>query len=150
MNRAKMIGLLFCAVFVLTGCQEDGTVTEDPHPNMSHLENKAFATPVNPVVSASEKYTMVIETGFHDDVFDNHFVVYSSDENNHIIFTSERNYRTRDRLYFTWDEADNIWVYSGDIGTVLWQYDGVKWIECTPSSDDLEGLPDILLEAINH
>ncbi len=32
-------------------------------------------------------------------------------------------FRARDTTYFLWDDADRVWVYSGDIGTFYWEQD---------------------------
>jgi hypothetical protein len=45
-----------------------------------------------------------------------------------------------------WDDADNIWVYSGDLGTDFWLHENGKWIE-QPTPPD--GIPNILKEALN-
>ena len=130
----------------MVSCQNNAANKKDPHPNMSHKENINFATPDNPVESPSGEFKMIIEAGYNDNVYDNHFIIYQSNENDEPLFISDKNYRTRDRLYFLRDESDNIWVYSGDIGTTLWLKDDNTWIEQYPAPDDK---PIILQEELN-
>lgn len=96
----KKILLLF-SIFILFGFAscDNGVIdtkqnNADPHPNMSHLENQRFATPENPVASPSGEYIMVIEPGFHDNVYDNKFVIYKLDDQDNPLFHSDVQYRT--------------------------------------------------------
>jgi len=144
----KIIGIVYgiLIIIILVACQSEVTTyNNDPHPNMSHQENSLFATPDNPVESPSGDFLMVIEAGYNDNVYDNHFVIYKSDKEEQPKFISSKKYRTRDRLYFLWDEADNIWVYSGDSGTALWLKDNDTWSEQNSAPDYK---PVILQEAL--
>jgi len=144
----KIIGIVsgILIAVILAACLSGvPTYNSDPHPNMSHQENSQFATPDNPVESPSGNFLMVIEAGYNDNAYDNHFVIYKSDDEEQPIFISSKKYRTRDRLYFLWDEADNIWVYSGDSGTALWLKDNDTWSEQNSAPDYK---PVILQEAL--
>ena len=148
MMRIKLIIVIaICLIAIMfAGCNDSTAEQKDRHPNVSHLENEKFATPVNPVISPSGKYLMVITEGFDDNVYDNTFAVFLKDNTGELIFTAENSYRTRDRLYFLWDDSDNIWVYSGDIGTTFWQYENDTWKK---QAERPEELPEILNEALN-
>lgn len=113
---------------LLCACSHNQVPEADPHPNMTHLENRQFATPDNPVVAPSGNYVLVIDAGFNDAVYDNGFSAYDSADPDTPIFTANTRYRTRDRLYFTWDENDNIWVYSGDTGLSFWEKQDGLWV----------------------
>ena len=125
------LALLLCSTMLAacaTNARDDG-IKPDPHPNVSHLENALYATPENPVISPSRRYVLVIEPGFADSVYDNHFLVYTADDNA-LVYESDARYRTRDKLRFWWGEADSIWVYSGDTGTATWDRndDAGTWV----------------------
>ena len=145
MKKIILIALIAVIITGFYACSVNSKISQDPHQNMSHLEIDLFATPENPAMSPSGEYTMTIENGFDDDVYNNRFVIYSSNDNTVPIFKCEKAYRTRDRLYFLWDEKDNIWVYSGDIGTTLWSKDNNSWTELYPAQDDK---PDALIRCL--
>ena len=149
MKTGYLIVVVAIMLFAISmaGCRENAGTGRDPHPNRSHEENGAFATPENPVVSPSGDFVMAIEAGFNDNVYDNHFVVYLADIDDDPLFVSDKNYRTRDRLYFVWDEHDNIWVYSGDIGTTVCLKESDIWTEQYPAQGDG---PMILQEALSE
>ena len=144
----KICPFVFMAVIMVCfcACSANPKTNQDPHPNISHQENDLFATPDNAVLSPSGNYILTIENDFEEDVYTNRFVIYTSDDDTSPVFECEKAYRTRDRLYFLWDELDNIWVYSGDIGTTLWSKDNDVWTDQYPAPDDK---PAILQEALN-
>mgnify|MGYP001060463193 CR=1 FL=1 len=146
MHRIRIAICLLAVALWLTACQGKDVTGQDPHPNRSHEENSLFATPENPVDSPSGVYTMTVVPGFHDNVFDNHFVIARSDDPERPVFESTERYRTRDRLYFLWDESDNVWVYSGDTGAMVWLREGDSWVEGAPES---ETMPDDLRAALD-
>ena len=135
-------GALLLAV-TMVACQTRAESGEDPHPNMSHGENPSFATPDNPVSSPSGEFVMEIEPGFEGEVYINRFHVLT--EAGETVFVATRAYRTRDRLYFCWDDSDNIWVYSGDVGTSVWVKDELVWTEEAPGT---RAMPPALREAL--
>jgi hypothetical protein len=146
MKKAYSIYFLIILITISAACSANNSTSQDPHPNMSHEENVLFATPDNPVSSPSGNYVLTVESGFNDNVYNNHFVVYEAGDNAPLVFASDKEYRTRDRLYFLWDENDNIWVYSGDIGITLWQKEDNIWVEQYPAKSDM---PLILQEALD-
>ena len=101
---------------------------KDPHPNMSHKENINFATPENPVTSPSGDYVLIIKEEFDNNVYNNFFYIYRVNDINQSIYVCSKKYRTRDRLYFLWDEKDNVWVEnyspSNDLPIIL--QEGIK------------------------
>lgn len=122
-----MLAVMALCLLAACACPAKTGTDGDPHPNRSHLLDDGFATPENPVISPSGSYKMVIEPSTADEVYFNHFVIYSAQEDGQTVFTGDSRYRTRDRLLFLWDEGDNIWVYSGDTGIAYWQKDGDAW-----------------------
>ena len=49
--------------------------------------------------------------------------------NPQVIYCSTDTYRINDKLYFVWDDTEDIvWVYSADMGTFYWSQDSDnKW-----------------------
>lgn len=99
----------------------------DPHPNLSHLKNEKFATPDNPVISPSGKYKMVIESGYNGVVYYNNFVIHKTEDDT-LLYSSPAQFRTRDRLMFAWDELDNVWIYTADMGICWWEKENDIWV----------------------
>lgn len=145
MKKRYMIFAAFVFAVLFAGCSGTISNNDDPHPNQTHKENPAFATPENSVVSPSSKFILTIHGDYSD--YYNQIIVYENGDSSHPVFTADRNYRTRDRLYFCWDTDGNIWVYSGDAGTTLWRLDSESevWIEEYPRDATM---PAILESAI--
>ena len=135
--KNNSIILFFITIMALISCYADTEKKKNPHPNMSHKENIIFATPENPVTSPSGNYVLIIKEGFDDNVYNNCFYIYRVNDMNQSIYVCLKKYRTRDRLYFLWDEKDNVWVYSGDIGITLWLKKGNEWVENHSPRNDL-------------
>lgn len=126
--------LVFLSHFLFFSCNINTVPSQskdDPHPNMSHLIDDKFATPDNPVISPSKNYIMNIVNYYNGTVYINKFIIYQIEDNSNPIFTCEAEYRTRDRLFFTWDDYDNIWVYSGDIGITFWTKQKNEWLDAS-------------------
>ena len=145
-KEITLFALIVVILAISCACSTGTEPSTDPHPNITHQENNLFATPDNSVISPSGDYVLKIENGFDDSVYTNRFLIYASVDDASLVFKSVKNYRTRDRLYFLWDEKDNVWVYSGDIGATLWSKDNSIWVEQYPAPDDK---PIALLEALN-
>ncbi len=116
--------------------------------NQSHLFDDRLATPENAVKSLSGRYTLIVEALYQNDMHFNRFSVL--DNNHQIIFTCDEKYRTRDRLYFTWGDDDDIWVYSGDIGCVYWKrVSDTQWIPVYQYSQYSVTIPDAIAENLH-
>lgn len=78
------------------------------------------ATPSSPAVSPSGEFLLkVLETqvGSLDHM---HFVV--CDRTGEVVYSSNRFFDVRHQLFFLWgDDKDQVWVYSGDLGTFFWE-----------------------------
>lgn len=82
-----------------------------------------FATSRHPLLSPSGRYQIQVTTGFDGVV---HFARFEiaraakAGRSPEVVFICPESYRTRDALYFLWDESDRVWVYSGDLGVFYW------------------------------
>ena len=85
-----------------------------------------LATPTSSPRSPSGAYQLTVKKG-HDDAnfwsFEIRRVATSDPE-----FASSDRFYTRHTTYILWGESDEVWVYSGDVGTFIWrrQPDG-RW-----------------------
>lgn len=87
------------------------------------LTSEYLATIKNPVKSPSGKYLLIIIEGNDGIVNYNQFQIAkinNEEMKSEVIFNSLDKFRTRDTVYFLWDNEDRVWVYSGDIGTFYW------------------------------
>lgn len=91
------------------------------------------ASPGNPVLSPSEKYSLIVTDGNDGTVEYNKFSIASvsgSSTTETVVFSSGDKFRTRDALFFLWGNNDSVWVYSGDTGTFYWEKGGEKeWVK---------------------
>jgi hypothetical protein len=76
-----------------------------------------------PKRSPSGSFALIVQPGYDGNV---HFQAFQILENpgtpnQKIAFFAKDRFRTRDALYFGWDDSDNVWVYSGDLGTFFWR-----------------------------
>lgn len=88
------------------------------------IEKKEVATIKNPVISPSGKYQIKVIEETIEGVKHNKFSIFKISDGKIeplAIFTSNDAYRTRDTLYFVWDDKDRVWAYSGDAGTFFWE-----------------------------
>jgi hypothetical protein len=60
-----------------------------------------------------------------------------------ILAPSER-WSLRHRLYFLWGEGDRVWVYSGDVGTSIWEWSDGMWRSIDYVSQRGRGPPEFL------
>ena len=80
----------------------------------------------DPIISPSGKYMLEILNGYNGIVHYKRFNISSLENktNPQVIYCSTDTYRTNDKLYFVWDDAEDIvWVYSADMGTFYWSQD---------------------------
>lgn len=85
----------------------------------------------DPLVSPSGKYILEILNGYNGIVHYKRFNISSIEDrsNPKVIYCSTDTYRINDKLYFAWDDNEDIvWVYSSDIGTFYWsRVDENEW-----------------------
>lgn len=89
------------------------------------IDTKEVVTIDNPVISPSGKYQLKVIEETIDGVEHNKFAIFkvlNSYIESEATFVSCDAYRTRDTLYFVWDDKDRVWVYSGDLGTFFWEH----------------------------
>ena len=85
-----------------------------------------IALPGSPKISPSGRYQLVVfEEEDGDGNLEWGFLVKEG-EGRDVLIPAQR-WSPRHRLYFLWGEGDRVWVYSGDIGTMIWEPDGEVW-----------------------
>jgi len=87
------------------------------------LDNMVQATVKNPVTSPSGQYQLQVVGGYDGQVHFNRFYIAKIREVGlipEVVYCSKDTFRTRDTLFFLWDNTDRVWVYSGDAGTFYW------------------------------
>jgi hypothetical protein len=48
------------------------------------------------------------------------------------VFRCPDAFSVRHTVFFTWDQADRVWVYSGDVGAFYWQLEeNGEWVKGT-------------------
>lgn len=83
---------------------------------------KEVATQHHDAISPSGDYVLTVLE--HDGESQSFQIL---DYNTHaVIYTAPEKYQMRDLTYFLWDADDRVWVYSGDLGTFFWEYDGIR------------------------
>jgi hypothetical protein len=101
----KAARLLLVVACSWTGCKSAGS--------------EPFAHVSQPRLSPSKRYRLVIFEE-HDGQAQVHgFRI--EDPSGQVLFSPPRRWATRHRVLFLWDEAERVWVYSSDVGTLLWQ-----------------------------
>lgn len=113
------------------------------------------ATIIEGAVSPSGKYVLLVKEVSENGSTLNYFLIMSATETEkdsenpspeNVVYTSTDKFRTRDTLYFLWDNNDRVWVYSGDVGTYFWeQGDNGLWTKHTYTDEDIEA-PTFLKE----
>jgi hypothetical protein len=126
--------LILISLSLLNGCSDDSQ------------KNKAVATLTHPALSPSGKFVLQVAEGSDQGVQAQCFQILQKDQNGNlqVIFSSPDHYRTRDALYFFWDDADRVWVYSGDIGAYYWTYTTSSNWEKSTYVDGKEKAPNFL------
>lgn len=119
-----------------------------PSSDNRNSDNKLLATPENPIVSPSGKFQLQVTQGFNGLVHFNRFDIAKIGEKGsdpEVVYVSKDTFRTRDRLYFLWDELDRVWVYSGDVGVFYWnRVNDEQWEKNTWSRDKKVTVPKLL------
>lgn len=120
-NKAVMIIitiLVIAIVFVIVYC------FSKPNNEDNEVDMSGIATVNNPVISPSGKYQLKVIDEMIDGIKHNKFAIYkvsNGEIESSAIFISNDVYRTRDALFFLWDDKDRVWVYSGDVGVFFWE-----------------------------
>ena len=83
------------------------------------------ATPGHLLTSPNGKYRLVV---FDDDESDSPVRGFrlEDSEGRRLLEPAER-WSVRHRLYFLWDQQERVWVYSGDVGTTIWELGEAGW-----------------------
>jgi hypothetical protein len=81
------------------------------------------AIPEKPALSPSGMYLLVVVAGQDGAVRFQSFQIL--DRKGDTLYMSEEKFAIRHTTYFLWDEADRVWVYSGDVGTYFWEYNPI-------------------------
>lgn len=112
----------------VAGCSRQ----EQPAPNGSG------ATVDSPFQSPSGSYTLQVHEEPGDGAPNQFFTI--SDASGSVVYTAAERFSQRHRTYFVWGDNDTVWVYSGDVGTYVWQptADPAVW---TSQSYRESGLP---------
>jgi hypothetical protein len=105
---------LLLSLVLLSGCNRKAPVP-------SYL-----ATPTSSPVSPSGAYKLTIQEGVDDARFWSFEIRRSSTSD--LEFASNDRFYTRHTTHILWGKSDEVWVYSGDVGTFVWhrQPDG-RW-----------------------
>ena len=137
---AVTVGIVGC----LTACCLDPAVEARPQ------LPKSVATADRPAVSPSGEYMLMVVRG-NDGAAD--FVSFRIDRRNSDSggvaaqprYVSDDRFTARHTTYFLWDDDDRVWVYSGDVGTVIWQRDAESstWTK-RPYEPGVDEVPEFL------
>ncbi len=58
-------------------------------------------------------------------------------KNGELVFRSTDLFYAHHMTYFLWDNADRVWVYSGDVGTFFWEQKGGEWKKYSYVDEDV-------------
>ncbi len=105
-----------------------------------YLDKSIVAVQNHPLCSPSKRYILMIDEVFSGNIKYFKFKILN---NNIEIFDSEDLFDIRHNTYFLWDNLDNVWVYSGDVGTYVWEQKQSIWIKKHYSEVD-SSPPDFL------
>ncbi len=136
MNKdQKFYNLLLCFMTVmsllfLSCCKEN-------------MNSNQLATPEHPQISPSGKYLLQVINSFESGLNCEKFQILEITKQHRIIFKSKDCFRTRDTLFFLWDNDDRVWVYSGDVGTFFWVDEDGQWVKHTYVQENVSA-PDFL------
>ncbi len=86
-----------------------------------------IANPGSPLNSPSKKYILKIEEEIIENIKYLKFVI--QDNQNGQVFYPNELFDNRHNTFFLWDDSDNVWVYSGDVGTYVWEHKQSTWIK---------------------
>lgn len=74
------------------------------------------------------------------------FAIYT-DPNDNSVYSSPECYLSAHTTFFLWGKTDQVWVYSGDVGTSYWQQENGIWIKKSIGQDKSLPVPDYLKRA---
>lgn len=86
----------------------------------NNSSESGLATPDHPAASPSGKFRLEVREETLEKTRHWRFTITGGEK----PFTPDEAYRTRDALFILWDEHDRVWVYSGDVGTFIWEQAG--------------------------
>jgi hypothetical protein len=64
------------------------------------------------------------------------------------VLAPPQRWSPRHRLYFLWGEGDRVWVYSGDVGTSIWEPAGDTWHEIDYANQQGRRPPEFLRQKL--
>jgi len=92
------------------------------------------AIPGKAAISPSGMYKLEIVAGDADGGSGkfNQFRITKNNSSREVVYTSEDKFYTRHETWFLWNTGDQVWVYSGDVGTFYWnKSDETGWKKFT-------------------
>ena len=84
----------------------------DPATNFIALESQ-------PATSPSGRFILSIVARDSERPYELDFTI--TDTRGELLYSSDKTFNNRSVTIFLWDDEDRVWVYSGDIGTYIWQ-----------------------------
>ena len=105
------------------------------------------ATREKPATSPSGQHTLVVKEEENEgNSPDLYFQIL--DQQGALLFEAEERFSDRHMTFFLWDQEDRVWVYSGDVGTFIWEQagDASRWVKSSYADSDIPP-PDFLKEA---
>lgn len=118
---------------------------------MSEADRSALATPDHPVRSPSGRY--LLEVVYGKDQYGARvgwFRIRAAEGARELVYESDERFALRHTTMFLWaDHADQVWVYSGDVGTSYWEPDPRtgEWTERVWQRDGSAPPPSLLKKA---
>lgn len=143
MKKTTLLLLLFIICFVCISCMQ----------NDISIKTNGVATQSDFVVSPSGDYILcVIDSKQENYTAKNFYVLPWGEEKDLSIepeYISNEYFNSRHQLYFFWDEFDNIWVYSGDIGDAVWgKKDVSNWEVIENKNYEKYPVPNLLKDLV--
>ncbi len=117
-GRLLYIGVLAIVVLLSASCIGRNTSRDSELP-------KEVAEVGHPASSPSGKYELHVIADKTKKPTELSFEVKT--KNGDVVFHSTDAFSDRHMTYFLWDEADRVWVYSGDLGTFFWEQNQNNW-----------------------
>ena len=109
-------------------------------------DEQYLATRRNPARSPSGKFLLRVTAGATERA---RFQTFEIEElgytGPHRIFSPTERFMSRHTTFFLWDDADRVWVYSGDVGTYFWvRVTNNVWEKCIYAQNQHVPSPDFL------
>jgi hypothetical protein len=142
--RTKLVFLLIIFVIIVFVVYLN---TKKENENFN-INTDGLATINNPVISPSGKYQMKIAEEKNSEVKAVKFAIYKI-SNGKVestpTYSSKESFRTRDTVLFLWGEEDQVWVYSGDVGTFFWTcVSENNWVKYSYGKNKEVAVPELL------